>query len=241
MPVYSIQGSSALLDTNLTRYLEQWRTQTITPIQNKSYCNVVVNADPHCKKIALTFDDSPDENVTVEVLDVLKHYNVKAAFFMVAKSMQEKNATIVQRADSEGHLVLSHTFTHARLTTLDTEKIADELDHSARQIQSLTGKYPLLMRPPYGSINTDVINTINEKGYTAILWSLDSLDWALQDDSEIANNVISNIRPGEIILMHSGRSNHSTPKALPKIIESLTSSGFIFERLDTLLSLKSYR
>lgn len=240
-PIYEIRGASPLLDTNLSCFLQEWRTNTLTPIQNGNYCNVIINADPNQKKIALTFDDSPDENVTSEVLDVLKRYNIKAAFFMVANSMQEINATVVRRADHEGHLVLSHSFSHTRLTTLDNDHISKELDDSAHRIEELTGKYPILMRPPYGSINTEVVNTINQNGFTAILWSLDSLDWAIQNESAIAENVISNIRPGEIILMHSGRGNPSTPKALPKIIESLSSAGYYFERLDTLLSIKPHR
>lgn len=241
IPVYSITGNSPLLDQNLTTFLEQWRCDTITPIRNNTYCNIIVNADPNHKKIALTFDDSPDENVTAEILDVLKRYNVKAAFFMVANSMQEENATVVQRADHEGHLVLSHSYSHTRLTTLDENHIAKEIDDSARRIEELIGKYPILMRPPYGSINLDVVNTLNRNGYTAVLWSLDSLDWAIQNESAIADNVISHIRPGEIILMHSGRGNPATPKALPRIIESLSSAGYYFERLDDLLSLKAYR
>ena len=239
--IYDIHGSSPALDANMTQFLNQWRTDTITPVQEGNYTNVLVNGDTTKKTLSLTFDDSPDENNTNSVLDILKHYGVKASFFMIGEPMNDVNATAVTRASNEGHLVLNHSFTHPRLTRLTSEEVIGELNATSERIQSLTGNYPLLMRPPYGSINQTTLDTINTHGFTTVLWSLDSLDWALNDKNAIIENVITNVRNGDIILMHSGRANNSSVEALPEIIEKLTQMGYTFLTLETMLGIKAYK
>lgn len=239
--IYDIRGTSQKLDANLTLALNQWRLETISPVQSGTYCNVLVNGNPDRKTVSLTFDDAPDENNTNLILDILKHYEVKASFFMIGAPMNDLNATAVIRANEEGHLVLNHSFTHPHLTACSAEEIVRQLTATSERIQSLTGKYPLLMRPPYGSLNPAVIDTINAQGYTTVLWSLDSLDWAVKEKDEIIHTVLTNVRPGDIILMHSGQSNHATVEALPEIIERLKEDGYTFLALDQMTGLKPYR
>lgn len=236
--IYDIRGESPLLDANMTQFLDKWRTNTITPIKEGNYTNVIVNGSPANQTIALTFDDAPDENNTDKLLDILKTHNIKAAFFMIGGTMVDSNATVVQRANNEGHLVLNHTFNHPRLTDLNESAIIDQLDHAATRIETITGHYPLLYRPPYGSINARVINTVNAQGMSTILWSLDSLDWTLKDPDAVITNVTANIRNGDIILMHR---NPTSVGALPMVIEKLTEMGYTFLRLDELLGIRAYR
>lgn len=236
--IYDIRGSSSLLDANMTQFLEQWRNETIKPIQNGAYTNVLLNGDPTHKTIALTFDDAPDENNTHALLDILKSNGVKGGFFMVGSTMNDANISAVKRAFDEGHLVLNHTFTHPRLTHLNQENIIKQLDASAKRIEEITGNYPLLFRPPYGSINSQVLEAVQLQGSTTILWSLDSLDWILKDPEAVANNVITSIRPGDIILMHR---NPTSVASLDKIIKTLHSMGYHFAKLDEMLSLKAYK
>lgn len=239
--IYDIRGSSSLLDSNLTQFLDKWRYETIAPVQNGTYKNVFVNGGTTQKTVALTFDDSPDENNTDKVLDVLSRYNVKASFFMIASPMNDANATIVTRASNEGHLVLGHCFTHPRLTNLTPEAITQQLNTTSERIEALTGKYPILYRPPYGSINQSVVDTVNTNGFSTVLWSLDSLDWAIKDSNAIVDNVITHIRDGDIILMHSSQANAATVQALPEIIEKLHTLGYTFLKVDEMLGLKAYK
>lgn len=239
---YCIRGDSPQLDANLTHFLHQWRDNTTAPIRDGKYTHIYLNGDgSQGKKLALTFDDSPDENNTDKVLDILKFYHVKASFFMIGAPMVDQNITVTKRAFDEGHLVLNHSFTHPHFSKIDKERIVDELNATSHRIENITGKHPLLFRPPYGSINQEVMDTINDQGYTTILWSLDSLDWALQDKDAITENVITHVQNGDIILMHSSRANHASVEALPGIIEQLQSKGYTFLRLDDMLGIKAYR
>ena len=237
-PLYEIRGDSPQLDANLTSFLHKWRTDTITPIQSGAYKNVILNGDPTKKTIALTFDDSPDENNTYKLLDILKSHNIQAAFFMIGGTMRESNITVVKRTYDEGHLVLNHSFNHPRLSDLNESAITSQLSHAALRIETITGRYPLLCRPPYGSINPLVVETINAQGLTSVMWSLDSLDWTLKDPDAVVENVVSNIRNGDIILMHRNRTSVAS---LPNVIEQLKKQGYTFQRLDEMLGIKAYR
>jgi len=236
--IYDIRGTSHLLDANMTQFLDKWRSDTITPIQNGTYKNVFVNGDTTKKIVALTFDDAPDENNTRKILDILQKYDVKASFFMIGATMNDENITAVKRSFNEGHLVLSHSFDHPRFTNLDKNAIHSQLDRVATRIETITGQSPLLFRPPYGSINQNVVDTINTSGSSIILWSLDSLDWTLKDPIAVANNVVSNIRNGDIILMHR---NPTSVASLEMVIETLHSIGYTFTTLDKMLNLKPYK
>lgn len=236
--IYDIRGNSWLLDANMTLFLGHWRTATVTPIQHGTYKNVIVNGDTDVKNITLTFDDAPDENNTYKLLDILKAHDVKAAFFMIGGTMKDDNVTVVKRTFDEGHLVLNHSFNHPRMTDLNVTGMDAQLERAAQRIESIAGAYPLLFRPPYGSINPLVINTINDHNMTTVLWSLDSLDWTLKDPDAVIQNVTSNVRNGDIILMHRNRVSVA---ALPAVIERLKAQGYTFVRLDTMLGVKAYR
>jgi peptidoglycan/xylan/chitin deacetylase (PgdA/CDA1 family) len=236
--IYDIRGNSFMLDANMTLFLGNWRTATVTPIQHGTYKNVIVNGDPDVKSVALTFDDAPDENNTYHLLDILKENNVKAAFFMIGNTMKDENITVVKLAYDQGHLVLNHSFNHPRMTNLSTNDMGVQLTNTAEKIESITGQYPILFRPPYGSINSSVVDTINEHDMTTVLWSLDSLDWTLKDPEAVIQNVTTNIRNGDIILMHRNRVSVA---ALPKIIEILKEKGYTFVKLDDMLGVKAYR
>lgn len=241
-PGYEIRGDSPLLDANLSRFLHQWREDTVAPIRDGNYTNIRLCANcTDSKSIALTFDDSPDENNTFAVLDILKHHGVKASFFMIGSPMNDINATAVKRAHDEGHLILNHSFTHPRFTACTAEELVGEIRSAAERIHRVIGKTPRLLRPPYGSLNRSVSDILNAEGYTTVLWSLDSLDWALKEPKAIVDNVTAHVKPGDVILMHSSRSNGATVGALGEIIEKLDSMGYRFETLDRLLGIEAYR
>ena len=56
----------------------------------------IINEVEEKKFLSLTFDDGPDKKYTVELLDLLKKYNIKATFFVVAK-FAEENHEIIKR------------------------------------------------------------------------------------------------------------------------------------------------
>ncbi|HAR63562.1 MAG TPA: hypothetical protein DF296_01825 [Candidatus Margulisbacteria bacterium] len=192
--------------------------------------------------IALTFDDGPKPEYSIPVLDILDKYCIKATFFIVGKMAKIYPDTVYRMAIS-GHEVGNHTFSHVRLDTVfSPQEIEDELKLTNQIIEKITGSKPKYFRPPGGRFNQFVIQTAFETGLKQINWSLTAADYipfstipvANQDNSEkIVERVISQTRPGSIILLHNG--GNDVEKALPKIIEQLRQKGFKFVTISELL------
>lgn len=237
---FIIRGNGWHVDTDGKLYLGQWRTGSVFPVTVPGkYTNVVANGDTKKKIISLTFDDAPDDEQNMKhLLDILDAHHAKGAFFTIGKNINEQNAQILKRADKEGHLIVSHSFSHPRMTDLNASMIDTEIKRNAKLIESVIGKYPLLFRPPYGATNPLVANSLKNNGMEVVLWSMDSLDWALKDPDEIVRIVTQNVQNGDIILMHC---HSSTVASLATIIEKLQKSGFEFVGLDDMLSMKAYR
>ena len=69
------------------------------------------------KVVALTFDDGPDEEKTVDLLDMLREKQVPATFFVIGAQV-EGNEELVKRMAEEGHQIGIHTWRHVDLSSL---------------------------------------------------------------------------------------------------------------------------
>ncbi|ORX78632.1 glycoside hydrolase/deacetylase, partial [Anaeromyces robustus] len=179
------------------------------------------------KHWALTFDDGPykyDE----DLLDLLKKYNVKATFFLNGDNVMDIYSTqgkrIVKRMAAEGHIVASHTWSHADLDELNASQIKEEMIKVEEAIVKITGKRPAFMRLPYGSgtSNPTVKKTLQSLGYTAgFQWNVDTMDW--DNKGEDLDYVIKKFKAkfgkGIISLNHTFYSGNMNKKTFLNLIE----------------------
>ncbi len=188
------------------------------------------------KKIALTFDDGPHYKYTDEILDILEKYGVKATFFVIGVNA-EKYPEKVKRIAALGHEIGNHTYSHPHLKNISSEALKREIKTSADIIERLTGKTPLLFRPPEGYCGTDVSNTAKELGSRVILWSHDTRDWAHTPSFEISKKIIDGVKCGDIILFHDFITPDTpTPEALETVIPKLIEKGYEFLTVSELIS-----
>jgi peptidoglycan-N-acetylglucosamine deacetylase len=173
--------------------------------------------------------------VTPRVLEILRKYNIKATFFFIGKQI-EGNEVAVLLAHEEGHLVLNHSWSHPRFSQMAQAAIAEEITKTEEVLTALIGQRPLLMRPPYGDVNDEILQTLKSLGYKSIIWSIDTCDWSDRTAAAIVANVIQNVRPGDIILMHSNSDKMATAEALPLIIETLLQNGYSFATVADILA-----
>jgi peptidoglycan-N-acetylglucosamine deacetylase len=179
--------------------------------------------------VRLTFDDGPVRANTPRILDVLRNYRVKATFFVIGQRAQ-LDPRLVKREYREGHSVQNHTYTHPDLTTLGPVETRRELRATNRAIKAAGVPNPDRFRPPYGHTNTRVRSIGASLGLIQTLWSVDPHDWANPPASVICRKVVSNVRPGSIVLLHDG-SGTNTVEALPCIIKRLRAQGYGFGKL----------
>lgn len=174
------------------------------------------------KKVALTFDDGPDPKVTRQILETLQKHEAKATFFMLG-SRVEYYPDIVNEIKDAGHELGNHTWTHADLTKLGTERIAKEIEKTSAVIEEVTGQKVEAFRPPYGAFNDTVNNTT---GLPIILWDVDTLDWKYRDPAKLLQMVKEHVRDRSIILMHD--IHQSTADGLDAVLTYLKNEGYDF-------------
>lgn len=86
------------------------------------------------------------------------------------------NVKRVQYAYGKGHMVASHTWDHADLTTLTEAQINTEFSKNELAFERLLGVKPAFLRPPYGNYNNLVRQVAHQRGYKLVTWDFDSGD-----------------------------------------------------------------
>jgi peptidoglycan/xylan/chitin deacetylase (PgdA/CDA1 family) len=179
--------------------------------------------------VRLTFDDGPVRANTPRVLNVLSNHRVKATFFVIGKRARQY-PRLVTREYRQGHSVQNHTYTHPDLTTLGNAEIKRELLATNRAIKAAGVPRPHRFRPPHGITNARVRSVGDSLSLIQTLWSVDPHDWADPPASGICRRVVSNVKPGSIVLLHDG-SGANTEEASPCIIKRLRAQGYGFSKL----------
>ncbi len=179
-------------------------------------------------RIALTFDDGPS-SYTMELSQGLKERDVAATFFVIGQNVEQYEAS-VQQLVADGHLVGNHTYHHIQLGHSSKEIVMEEVAKTNNLLYELTGVYPIYIRPPFGEWNENLDVGID---MIPVLWTVDSLDWKLQDAGQITKRVLSQTKEGDIILMHDGYA--SSVEAVWQIVDSLKAEGYEFVTVDQLL------
>lgn len=181
--------------------------------------------------VALTFDDGPHEEKTDEILAVLEKHGVKATFFMIGKNA-ELYPDVASRVIEAGHEVGNHTYSHKFLTNCTVDSIRSEFTKSNDAIFAAAEYKPHFVRPPGGIYDCNVITAAENEDLVVAMWSIDTLDWCHRSVDAISDEVLDNVRHGDIILMHDYISGDShTAEALEKIIPALKKRGYKFVTL----------
>lgn len=178
--------------------------------------------------VALTFDDGPNARYTEALLDGLKEREVRASFFLVGQCI-EGNEDTVRRMAEEGHLIGVHCMEHRDLTREPEEEAVRQLMDTAAMIGAVTGRMPEYIRPPFGKWSSGLQEAVPME---TVLWSVDSLDWKLQDTDRIVRRVLKDTEDGDIILMHD--EFQTSVEAAMEIIDNLLAKGYTFVTVDEL-------
>ena len=76
----------------------------------------------------------------------------------------------------------------------------------------------------------------DELGLNVIIWAVDPLDWKKPGSATVAQRVISETKPGDIILTHD--IHQGTVDAVPAIIDALQAKGYKFVTVSQLIAME---
>lgn len=185
--------------------------------------------------VALTFDDGPSASLTPRVLDILRRNNAVGTFFVLGQNAAV-NRSVVARAAAEGNEIGVHTWSHIKMSGASLAKVDSEIGRTRSLIQDITGRAPLVMRPPYGATNGALVNRMKAQfGMRSILWDVDTLDWRHPGVQKVINTAVGQAKPGSIILVHDIHA--STVAAVEGIVQGLQARGFKLVTVSQLIAL----
>jgi peptidoglycan/xylan/chitin deacetylase (PgdA/CDA1 family) len=143
-----------------------------------------------------------------------------------------------------GHRIGNHTATHPHLPGLSDAAVRDEVLGGQRAVLAAGADPRPLFRFPFGNRDARTTRLVNDLGYVAVRWTVDTHGWQGTAGGgtaqQVADRVVAALRPGEIVLMHIGANpdDHSTldADALPAVIARVRALGYGFVTLDPLLA-----
>lgn len=202
------------------------------------------------KKIAfLTFDDGPNQKISPQILDVLKEKDAHATFFVVGKSVREKNRDVLLREVNEGHAIALHSFSHdyhklypGRVA--NGAAVEEEAAKAQKALQDILGKnfHSGVWRYPGGHMSWQGLDGSDQKlKDMGISW----IDWnSLTGDAEPAKRrpttpeglveFLKKSMPKNddasvvVVLMHDAETKQLSADALPHVIDALRADGYSF-------------
>lgn len=170
--------------------------------------------------VALTFDDGPHPQNTRIILKALSQYKGAATFYMLG-NRADSYGDVIEEIVAHGSEVENHSWSHTNYTKRTAGEIKSDKDKSQNAIKKYSGHTPITMRVPYGAINDTVKSSV---GMPIVLWSVDTNDWKDKDSKTIIEWVTTNIKDGDIILMHDIWPE--TANSVLEIAKKLTDNGF---------------
>lgn len=197
--------------------------------------NVIYSVDTEEAVIALTIDDGPDPNTTLEILKVLKENNAKATFFLLSDNVVG-NEGLVTSILEDGHEIGNH-LTSQRPSILysksDFESQLLQAHEALSQFSSLRW-----FRPGSGWYNNAMLSTLEKHDYQCVLGSVYPFDAAVPSSQFASMYVMWRVKPGAIIVLHdSDGRGERTVETLGTILPELVEQGF---RITTLSELVGY-
>lgn len=199
------------------------------------------------KYIAFTFDACGGERGTgfnKNLIDFLHNEKIPATLFVTGRWIDTHFTDFLSISKDTLFEIENHGLNH-KPCSIDGESeygihgtatvgdAFDEIEANARKIEALTHHKPRYYRSATAFIDEACARMAEQLGITAISFQVLSGDAVpFTPDSVIEENVIKNIKPGAIVIMHMNHPEWYTYEAMQKIVPKLRAMGYKFVQLE---------
>lgn len=193
------------------------------------------------KKLALTYDDGPNDPHTLRLLEILAKYNVRATFFLIGRYLKQR-PDIVRALVQAGHVVGNHTFSHPNLIFTSARQARSELEQCQQALNEAVGEHLRLFRPPFGGRRPSTLRIARAMGLEPVMWNVTGWDWKGKPADYIEHKVRKQIRGGDVILLHDGShaefgaDRSQTVIATDRLIAQYKSEGYEFVTIPEMMA-----
>ena len=206
--------------------------QTVSPT-GQWYGRTFTGLAHGTKKLALTYDDGPNDFHTHKLLDVLDKHDVRATFFLIGRYVQLR-PKIACDVTAAGHVVGNHTFTHPNLAFASALQARIQIEQCRQVLQDVIGDHSNLFRPPFGGRRPGTLQVVRALGLEPIMWNVTAFDWKTTSAERVEHNVSKGILGGNVILLHDGGHRQlgvnraHTVEATDRMIRRYKEEGYEF-------------
>lgn len=206
----------------------QWYGKTFTGLPSGS------------RRLALTYDDGPNDPHTLRLLEVLARREVRATFFLIGRYVRQR-PDIAREISQAGHVVGNHTFTHPLLIFQSEAEIRRQIVDCQVALEDATGESPKLFRPPFGGRRPALLRILREIGLKPVMWNVTGYDWNAPPAGVIEKKVAGQVRGGSVILLHDGghkqmgSDRSQTVIATERLIGRYKGEGFGFVTIEGMM------
>ena len=219
-----------------------------------------VKLPPGKKLIALTLDlcESGGEvsGYDAAIIDYLRASGTKATLFAGGKWMLSHPGRTQQLMVDPLFEMANHGWAHRNARSLTGSALLDEIMGPQRAYEALrseligtkcvaatnpglTGVPPRigLFRFPFGACHAPSLAAVNDQGLLAIQWDVSTGDPSpATSAAQIAQAMITQAKPGSIIIAHANGRGYHTAQGLPLAIPKLRAMGYEFVTVSELLA-----
>ena len=195
------------------------------------------------KIIAFTFDACGGKNgngYDKELINYLRSEKVPATLFVTGKWIDSQFSVFLDLSRDTLFEIENHGLNHRPCSTdgksvygiqgtSDIAQAFDEIEANARKIEALTNHRPRFYRSATAFIDEACVSMAARLSIEVVSYQVLSGDAVpFTPDSVIEENVLKNIVPGAIVIMHFNHPEWNTKEAMQKIVPKLRELGYTF-------------
>ena len=205
---------------------------------------VVYHGPDGSRDVALTFDDGPNGQFSLDVARILDQRGYKGTFFLVGKAL-DRQPQVARTLLADGQLLGGHSYHHDYWRWLDPRY--PELARTNDSFRRALGLCPRFYRPPHGQRTPFVSAAVAMDDMTTVMWDVSGGDWITNDPRELARRILRRVQPGSIVLLHDGLDGNVGADrqvvldALPLILDGLAKRGLTPVTVDRMTGGPAYR
>jgi len=180
----------------------------------------------HDRRVWLTIDDGPSQQ-TLQILDLLDAYHVKATFFLVAQRAQTRPQE-VREIVRRGHSIGNHSTSHpqAWFWALGPRRMHAEIAVAQSILHDLGGVAPRWFRAVVGMANPFVSAPLKALGLARVGWSARGYDGVGATSERVVARIERSLMPGAIVLLHEGGAATQSVETIGLLLQRMRATGW---------------
>jgi len=199
------------------------------------------------KVIAFTFDGCGgwgSSGYNEILINFLRKEKIPATLFVTGKWIDANRKTFAQLSADTLFEIENHGLNHRLCSvngaskygiagTNNVGEVVDEMEMNARKIYNLTNRRPHFFRSATAYIDETSVEIARELNLEVVSFSVLSGDAIPDTPAEnISQNILINIHPGAIVIMHFNHPNWQEKQALEMAVPKLRKMGYKFVKLE---------